>query len=129
MSEIELKACPFCGADGEWLAIEHLEGTIRHPAYCVRCDRCGASSRYTDLDCREVWNERAPQWQPIESAPKDGAAVLATSAHMTGPNGEPVAWAAVFDHERERWVATWDGEPLNDATHWQPLPAPPEVEG
>nr|WP_283241491.1 DUF551 domain-containing protein [Stenotrophomonas maltophilia] len=74
----------------------------------------------------EVIAALAPQWRPIESAPKDGTAVLATSAHMTGPNGEPVAWAAVFDHERERWEATWDGEPLNDATDWQPLPAPPE---
>lgn len=69
----------------------------------------------------------APNWQPIETAPKDGTAVLATSAHMTGPNGEPVAWAAAFDQERNRLVATWDCEPLNDATHWQPLPASPEV--
>lgn len=35
MSEIELKACPFCGADREWLAIEHMEGTIRHQEGCV----------------------------------------------------------------------------------------------
>jgi len=130
MSNIELKACPFCGEGADYLIVDHLEGTVMRPAFCIRCDYCGASCRHTDRgDHVSIWNTRAPQWQPIETAPKDGTAVLATSAHMKGPNGEPVAWAAVFDQERERLVATWDGEPLYDATHWQPLPAPPEVEG
>ncbi len=120
MSEIELKPCPFCGG-----AAKALHGAFSDYDE-VQCQDCFAEAL---LFC---WNSCAtpsPQWQPIESAPKDGTAVLATSAHMTGSNGEPVAWAAVFDQERNRWVATWDGEPLNDATHWQPLPAPPEVEG
>lgn len=67
MNDIELKPCPFCGTAGESLLVEHLEGTIRNPSYRVRCDNCGASSRYTDQDCREVWNTRVPQ--PLPAAP------------------------------------------------------------
>lgn len=125
MSEIELKACPFCGADGKSLVIEHMEGTIRHPAYCVRCDNCGASSRYTDHDCREVWNERAPQWQPIESAPKDGAFYLATNGKDQRVENCPEGHVAGIWH---RIDGDWRGSALgDDSTYWQPLPAPPEV--
>jgi hypothetical protein len=68
-----------------------------------------------------------PQWQPIEAAPKDGSPVLLTSAHMTGPNDTAVMWAAIYAAEDQRFICTWDGEPLWDATHWMPLPAAPEV--
>lgn len=141
MSEIELKACPFCGAKPVMLVRGGDERNGYNTNLTFEC-LCGVSIETETQNngglptetvaaakrrLRAAWNTRAPQWQPIESAPKDGTAVLATSAHMTGPNGEPVAWAAVFDQERGRWTATWDGEPLNDATHWQPLPAPLEV--
>lgn len=58
MTDIKLLPCPFCGRD-EHLQVEHLEGTVVHPAYRVSCDNCGASTGYTDKDCRAVWNERA----------------------------------------------------------------------
>ena len=58
MTDIEMLPCPFCG-DVEHLCVEHLEGTSIHPAYRVRCDSCGASTRYTDRDCRIAWNTRA----------------------------------------------------------------------
>lgn len=54
---VELLPCPFCGS-AEHLHVEHLEGTSIHPAYRVRCDFCGASTRYTDRDCRTAWNTR-----------------------------------------------------------------------
>ena len=57
-ADIKLLPCPFCGRD-EHLQVEHLEGTVVHPAYRVSCDNCGASTGYTDKDCRAVWNERA----------------------------------------------------------------------
>lgn len=126
----ELKPCPFCGPGQSVVGLWHDDVSQR---WRVGCGRCGCSTGISPRDKTETpaikaWNTRAPQWLPIESAPKDGAAVLATSSYMTGENGELVAWAAVFDQGRERWAATWDGEPLNDATHWQPLPAPPEVQ-
>lgn len=57
-SNVELLPCPFCG-EGEHLLVEHLEGTILHPAHRIRCDNCGASTGYTDKDFRADWNTRA----------------------------------------------------------------------
>lgn len=57
-TDVKLLPCPFCGKD-EHLQVEHLEGTVVHPAYRVRCDWCGASTGYTDKDCRANWNKRA----------------------------------------------------------------------
>lgn len=53
-----LKPCPFCG-EANNLIIEHMEGTIIHPAYQVRCDNCGASSGFTDRDWVGAWNTRS----------------------------------------------------------------------
>lgn len=68
-------------------------------------------------------------WQPIETAPKDGTAFLATD----GDDHSIVKW-----DKRRGWVAMGDGflaiasqgdtwtsyiEPL--PTHWMPLPKPP----
>lgn len=57
-NEVKLLPCPFCGG-ADRLCVEHMEGTVLHPAYRVRCDYCGASTRYTDNDYRTVWNTRA----------------------------------------------------------------------
>ena len=57
-AETDLLPCPFCG-EGEHLLVEHLEGTILHPAHRIRCDNCGASTGYTDRDFRADWNARA----------------------------------------------------------------------
>ena len=61
MTAPELKPCPFCGeADQETLMVEHMPGTILHPAYRVRCDNCGASTGYSDKsDPITAWNTRA----------------------------------------------------------------------
>lgn len=69
------------------------------------------------------------EWQPIETAPKDGTVILAYrkdagifEAHYVSP-AEMIA----SDDEKLAWFTT-DGEDLtNDLpTHWQPLPKPPE---
>ncbi|WP_459018066.1 Lar family restriction alleviation protein [Stenotrophomonas sp. PSU_St142] len=86
MEEIELKLCPFCGASGEMLVIEHMDGTILHPAYRVRCEHCGASSRYTDHDCREAWNTRAAL-SPAEGyveAPEDPSLAMTAAGQLFG---------------------------------------------
>ena len=64
-----------------------------------------------------MWNRRSrmkPQWLPIESAPTDGTRVLLWD---TAKGGYAISGAWVVgsadDHET--------------FTHWQPLPAGPEV--
>lgn len=58
-SELKLESCPFCG-EAESLYVMHYEGTIKRPAYLVRCDNCGASGPTTDKGTHvEDWNRRA----------------------------------------------------------------------
>lgn len=69
------------------------------------------------------------EWQPIESAPRDGTRILA------GRKGwvSVVAWNPDFHaHSKSKAVGVWmddDGDFGPDAhdwpTHWMPLPAPP----
>jgi|GEM_PF-3424387 len=57
----------------------------------------------------------APQWQPIESAPKDGTRVLLWDSAGDG-RAITGAWRVDSADDHETF------------THWQPLPAPPEVD-
>ncbi len=65
------------------------------------------------------------EWQPIETAPKDGSIVILGCAH---PGFRPVAVCWAQDKVRWEWPMS-NGRPLKhyDPTHWQPLPAPPEM--
>jgi len=78
-----------------------------------------------------AWNRRAPLaaakpgWLPIETAPKDGTAIL--------------LYCPTFYFGAGAWVGWWEGDhfevctegrtlhPYSDdgATHWTPLPSPP----
>jgi hypothetical protein len=59
-----------------------------------------------------------PQWQPIETAPKDGSIIIVAA---------PAVGAARWSHFREpagywEWFSGGRCRP----THWMPLPSPPE---
>ncbi len=64
------------------------------------------------------------EWQPIETAPKDGRRVLVMWEYWSS---EP--FVAYFKHGR------WNGEVAlsecsdDGPTHWMPLPSPPTPEG
>lgn len=47
--------------------IEHLDGTHLYPAYRVKCDSCGASSRYTDRGHVAAWNSRAAPAEDVRA--------------------------------------------------------------
>lgn len=140
MSEIELKACPFCGGRD----IRDFGGLAW--SMIPECRGCGARAMGPFSEGKrnpvDVWNTRAAHWKPIESAPKDGTAILLT-------NGKDVAeghWyfeeGGTTEHRDldgryidqtesdgyDGWL-DWDGGMQPDPTHWMPLPAPPEVEG
>lgn len=67
------------------------------------------------------------QWQPIETAPKDGAFFLAWE-----PGGLPSVTVAYFSTYENIDFLCYADEGLAElhpdgpeATHWMPLPAPP----
>ena len=73
---------------------------------------------------REAAERAVVEWQPIETAPRDGTPILAilkvtnnkTNFAWHEPN---VIWAT--DDESD-WYRGWG---FDDYTHWMPLPPPP----
>ena len=60
-------------------------------------------------------------WQPIETAPKDGTPILAYCQFTED--------SCDIDNY---WISEWDDyhgvfTPYSGATHWQPLPDPPVI--
>ena len=70
-------------------------------------------------------------WQPIETAPRDGDTVLlCVQGHVTVGGWLDRAAQDIEEYEPGAWEGWWtldadEGEP----THWMPLPSPPESEG
>lgn len=74
-----------------------------------------------DLDARRRSpSPEAVEWRPIESAPKDGTAVL--TIHVGVDRHYEIAW-----FERRGWYGQASGywQDKDAPTHWQPLPSPP----
>ena len=66
------------------------------------------------------------EWQPIESAPKDGAYILAYWHNEFGKWYGVLVWSPDY----EGWAVEPHFEPIseeNTITHWMPLPEPPEA--
>lgn len=60
-------------------------------------------------------------WQPIESAPKDGTKILLLLKDSDVPHSG-------YYKIRYSWRIAWDDYDLSDndgPTHWMPLPEPP----
>lgn len=145
MSEIELKACPFCGGEAgirKWQDEDLWSHAIVEwqKAHCTECECEGISScPGYDPDTVQAWNTRAPQWQPIESAPKDGSMFLCwVSAVRFGTRDDgSLAEEDCSEADFGYWMTVRDGGVFHNVqgeigdqssiTHWQPLPAPPEV--
>ena len=67
-------------------------------------------------------------WQPIETAPKDGSRFLATffNDHVR-ENGVPQVDVLYWfpQNDPDGFWETVNYEPLDEWTHWMPLPKPP----
>lgn len=69
------------------------------------------------------------EWQPIETAPKDGSSFLAIGDDFGNPAlGQHYAFAYFSDEHDEFAEVGHDYAKLAYLTHWQPLPAPPALE-
>lgn len=71
------------------------------------------------------------EWQPIETAPKDGKYVLVWPGRCTGIACDIARWEddKYAKSPRPFWArigfSTKTGDRVNSPTHWQPLPPPP----
>jgi hypothetical protein len=77
---------------------------------------------------RAAWQQGVPQWQPIETAPKEEDVwfwcVPKTAAEaFVDTSGHPIVGTHQPYLHRGKWN-TWSS--LTKATHWMPLPAPPD---
>lgn len=58
------------------------------------------------------------EWQPIDSAPKDGTWIIVVGGIIAYWRAKDNAWFTITAEE-------WPGKPIQwDVTHWMPLPQP-----
>ncbi|PJL51460.1 hypothetical protein B9Y74_05545 [Stenotrophomonas maltophilia] len=123
MSEIELKTCPFCGAKPETGPWQKHGLTVQCSSSLTDCPIGPAYSHYEPVGAAAAWNTRAPQWQPIESAPKTTRSILVWCPERQ--NQYMVYWDRLGAGE---WRNFGGCTVLTEVpTHWQPLPAAPEA--
>ncbi len=110
--------------------------------YAVVCMECGAHGPISENDAESKkayeavaidWSRRAADWQPIETAPKDGRLVLITGGTIRAADMEmkPSALNYAIPAEMDWGEWTHYGEHgeewiIENPTHWTPLPEPPK---
>ena len=115
MSE-DLKPCPFCGGDA--MLVTPAKG---NPYICCEEKFC-TGPKASEAEAIAAWNTRATGWQPIETAPRDGAWLLACRFFDGGSFVTRVVhWSDDFDE----WMVSHDGF-FTAPTHWMPLPEAPQ---
>jgi hypothetical protein len=65
-----------------------------------------------------MYDEKQHEWQPIETAPKDGKRILVFCSHSNMTI--ETCWL-----ENSGFGWWWNTHHLNPPTHWMPLPKPP----
>ena len=113
------KFCPTCRSE----FAREVNPQEDQEAWCGFCG-CNVSAGC----CKKTLDMNESDWQPIETAPRDGSQVVVWNPD--NPYGEwPLmaqwhapsqTWSIHIEGQR-----IWLGLPL-DPTHWIPLPEPPE---
>jgi hypothetical protein len=69
------------------------------------------------------------KWQPIETAPKDGTLFLGFYKSHGGVTGyvKETWWGPLKSKNQEWLLRGLQVDPINQLTHWMPLPEPPEA--
>lgn len=121
----------------------------------VACVNSCAGISTEALESGKKWADKVTEWQPIETAPKDGTVIIAWCNHSADPyflqdgkrltpygaNAEGMShaedgvnlvyWHDAFN-EIEYTIPAWwcvsdgTGEIAANPTHWMPLPSTPE---
>lgn len=95
-----------------WISKAAMAVLYRHFCDVPQSDRVEYSRVRADL---------ASDWQPIESAPKNGKVILGFCDRKTCAQG---VVKAMYLQRKDIWVSP-DGAEGYDLTHWRPLPPPP----
>lgn len=69
-------------------------------------------------------------WEPIESAPKDGTRVDLWAVNVFGEAKRFAGcyWeVATYEFHHDRWIGLPEGRKSWKPTHWMPLPKPPNT--
>ena len=126
MTTPALLPCLFCGGTASLddsvggLFVECDACEARGPFVCCR-DFSGASHQKAKSEAVAAWNQHK-DWQPIETAPRDGTKFLAWDGDEL-----LIAWWC----DGGRWISDnlqqyHPGE-YENPTHWQPLPSTPPI--
>jgi len=125
----DLKNFPDCNEEDGVCTGEHTPVTIVMEL----------AEKYKALQSREKAMREALEWQPIETAPKDGSEVLG----VYKPESYSADYSIIrWNERRKTWVAMADGSDSIQSqgdtwtyyhepyiTHWMPLPKPPALAG
>jgi hypothetical protein len=124
-------------------ALDKISSYISDLEYLIHDEYCNlilSENEFDEINCRKydvLKTIRAAlesmQWQPIETAPKDGSVIYLYCPRFNCTRG---SWKHdEYFRDEERWFSE-DGDsestgyyyvPLNP-THWMPIPTPPESE-
>lgn len=128
LNEQALKECPFCG-ESDYLEIrQDIKRNIFWHVWCGLC-RFGSNEHPNSHEAVRAWNARAlppvSEWQPIETAPRDGTPILIAGQvpmAVTYEEGLPdwCPWAVIG--------ASQVSIGARGLTHWMPLPSAPIAE-
>lgn len=77
-----------------------------------------------NIIARAIMAERERQWQPIETAPRDGKPILLGHEHAVFSGYWHQRYQGWTDGSCDQFGDFWIAHP----THWIPLPAPPKGE-
>lgn len=110
--------------------VERLEAEVKRLKYTAEPAWVNLAKRAEQAEA-EVKRLQKTDWQPIETAPKDGVGnwiLIATSNRVT-----PAYWDCWAILDKPTWVTySYRGErvaaEMDNPTHWMPLPAPPKAE-
>ena len=83
--------------------------------------------RLTLLELRDQLaraEQRVAEWQPIETAPKDGSVIVVGYGRQGNFPVKVVYWKEL--HKIWMHYGEWEPGLENNATHWMPLPTPPK---
>ena len=111
----------FADADTPWgQAVVSL--LAERDAAIARAEKAEAACvEWSDVSQRNYQRAKAAlQWQPIETAPKDGTEFLG-SVGVSYQGG-----VVVLHWDKDDGFIDWDAD-FWDPTHWMPLPPPPET--